>query len=567
MPACLKRSRQRRRAAAVAGLALALAALLSAAAGASDPAAGVAARAGWARAGIVRAPGGPELTDALGRSLQLHGVNLVDKCGGAALDADAEGSPCVGSDVGPGIAYVLSPTAPDPARRFTIADALTLAGLGVNVVRLGIIWEGLEPGPAGVAPNDPVYCSPHAAGRSFPGLGSRDPYDPGTVSAYLQRTDQIVEILADAGIRVIIDMHQDAWGSAFFNATGATPWNGEGAPPWATCTWPAPTAAMPPGWGSAYDVAGVQDAFHHFWANDVSGDLQGQFARVWEAVARHYRGNPDVIGYEVANEPNDYRTDHVDAELECDYGGPVHEPRSCALSHAQALPDGLIGAIRSADPGHVVIFEPSGSTDFGDPERIGIAEPLRFADLALAFHVYGATGAQIAQTRAERDATITDQPGGPAWMMDEFGASADAPAAAATVAAADAAGLSWAFWEAFQLDDPTAGTPDDGVLDELTRAPYPALARALAVPYAFATAGAPGAQSYRPSSRRLRYVYVPSRRIRAPTEIELPTYTYPDGYRVRVVGARVTSARDAPLLELVAGRRAAQVTVSVSPRR
>ncbi|MGZ4172212.1 MAG: hypothetical protein ACXVRN_12675, partial [Solirubrobacteraceae bacterium] len=49
-------------------------------------AAPAAAADGWSRTGIVRANGGPYLTDALGRTLQLHGVNLVAKCGGGAVD-------------------------------------------------------------------------------------------------------------------------------------------------------------------------------------------------------------------------------------------------------------------------------------------------------------------------------------------------------------------------------------------------------------------------------------------------------------------------------------------------
>ena len=155
-------------------LALSAALVLAlAAAGAAN-----AAGAGWAGAGIVRAPGGPYLTDAFGRRLQLHGVDLVAKCGGGAVPTSAPGSPCVGPARGPRLAFVLSPTASDPGRRFTAADAATLGRLGFNVVRLGIIWEGLEPGPVGVGPNDPHYCAAHAPGAPFPKLGSADPITP-----------------------------------------------------------------------------------------------------------------------------------------------------------------------------------------------------------------------------------------------------------------------------------------------------------------------------------------------------------------------------------------------------
>ena len=517
---------------------------------------------GWTNAGIVQARGGAYLTDAVGRRLELHGVNLVAKCGGGARATTAAGAPCVGPAQGPRLAYVLSPAASDPGRRFTAADARTLARLGFNIVRLGIIWEGLEPGRATVVPNDPRYCDPHRRGTSFPSLGSADPYDPATVRAYLARTDKIVALLARAGIRVVIDMHQDAWGSAFYYATGATPWNGEGAPPWATCTGRT-RFTLPITWGDVYGVRAVQTAIHHFWANDVRADLEGQFARVWQAVARHYRDDADVIGYEVTNEPNDFLSRRFDAELQCDYGGPVHEPRSCAASRPAALRDGLIGAIQAVDPTHVVLFEPSGASNYGASERIGITEPLRFSGVALAFHVYGSVAAQLRQTRKERDHTRTDQPGGPPWIMDEFGASNNASASAETVSLADDANLSWAYWEAFQLHDPTAGGPEEGLLDEQTRRPYPAMARALAVPYPWATAGRPGRQSFDRATLTFRYSYAVARAINAPTEIELPPYTYSRGYTVRVTGARIGSRRDAPVLQLLADRRATEVTLTV----
>ncbi|HEY6524855.1 MAG TPA: cellulase family glycosylhydrolase [Solirubrobacteraceae bacterium] len=542
-------------------LAVALIAALAIAAPAAVPAAAQAD--GWAGAGTVQARGGPFLTDAQGRALQLHGANLVAKCGGGSVDIPVAGTPCVGPAQGPRLAYVLSPDADDLGRRFTAADATTLVQLGFNEVRLGIIWEGLEPGPANARINDPRYCAAHTPGTPFPRLGrGTDPYNPATVQAYLAKTDRIVDLLAHAGLRVIVDMHSDAYGSAFFNVKGSTPWNGEGAPLWATCTGGArfrPT----PGWGSFYLLHPVQVAMHHFFANDVRSDLQGQYARVWQAVARHYRGNDNVLGYEIYNEPNDYLVEHFDPELECDYGGPVNEPRSCAVDHPNALPHGLIGAIQSVDPTHVVFYEPSGDTDFGAPETIGITEPLRFPRLALAFHTYGPIPKQLTQLTSERAQTHTNQPGGPAWILDEFGASDDDALSASTVDQADADNLSWAFWAAMQLNDPTGGQAYEGLLDQTTREPYPNQARATSVPYAWATAGTPGAQSFYRPAQTFRYHYTPDHRIHAPTEIEIPPYTYPLGYSVTVTGARVSSRPNAALLTLSAdhGAKAVRVTV------
>jgi endoglycosylceramidase len=288
---------------------------------------------------------------------------------------------------------------------------------------------------------------------------------------------------------------------------------------------------------------------------------------VWRAVAAHFRADPDVIGYEVYNEPDDFRVRDFDAELECDYGGDRLEPRSCAAAHVQPLPDGLIGAIRAADPTHAVLYEPSGATDYGEPETLGIAEPLRFPDLALAFHVYGDVPVQLRETEGERNRTRTGQPDGPAWIMDEFGASDVPQFAVAPVNAAERLNLSWVYWSAMQLHDPTAGDFAEGLIDQDTRLPVPGLARAVAVPYPWATAGDPGLQTYRRATRVFRYHYRVDPTVRAPTLIEVPAYTYPSGYTANVTGARVVSRRNARLLALSAVPRAHQVTVTVRPRR
>jgi endoglycosylceramidase len=546
----------------LASLAAPLIAAVALVAPATVPAAAHAAAGGWS-GGAVTAPGGPYLTDAQGRALELHGVNLVGKCGGGSVDMPEPGTPCVGPAQGPRLAYVLSPDADDPGRRFTAADADTLVKLGFNTVRLGIIWEGLEPGPANATINDPHYCAAHRPGTPFPTLAPGvDPYNPATVRAYLAKTDRIVALLARAGLRVIVDMHSDAYGSAFFNTQGTTPWNGEGAPLWATCTGGARFTPTP-GWGSFWLLHPIQIAMHHFFANDVRGDLQGQYARVWQAVASHFRSNPAVLGYEVYNEPNDYLVKHLDAELQCDYGGTVNEPKSCAANHTAALPDGLIGAIQAADRTHVVFYEPSGNTNFGAPETVGQSEPLRFPRLALAFHAYGKIPPELALVRSERAHTHTDQPGGPALILDEFGANNDDAASAETVGDAEGANLSWSYWAAMQLNDPTAGGAYEGLLDQTTRQPYPNQAQAMSIPYAWATAGTPGAQSFYRPAQTYRYRYAPDPRIHAPTEIEIPPHTYPLGYTVRATGARVTSPANAALLSLSANRGAKTVSVTV----
>ena len=83
----------------------------------------------------------------------------------------------------------------------------------------------------------------------------------------------------------------------------------------------------PPGrWSREYSTRAADIAFSHFWRNNVRGDLQGEYDQVWGDVARAFRGNPWVIGYDPFNEPFSkslvrYGDEHFDAQLQCFYTG------------------------------------------------------------------------------------------------------------------------------------------------------------------------------------------------------------------------------------------------------
>jgi endoglycosylceramidase len=234
----------------------------------------------------------------------------------------------------------------------------------------------------------------------------------------------------------------------------------------------------------------------------------------------------------------------------------------------------------AADRNHLVFYEAPVLTDFGVPETVGIAEPLPFPRLALSFHDYGGVpgSSSFACTSptcapqeqhtmslfaAERPATRTSQPGGPAWVLTEFGAEPYVPDIANVAQLADRNLLSWIYWAAFQLHDPTGG-PEEGLLDELTRQPDRARAAVLARTYPLATAGVPVSQSFDARTGRFDFTYRADPAVHAPTEIVVPiAYHYPHGYAVTVHGARVTSRPDTPLLTLVNQPGAGTVTVTV----
>ena len=190
--------------------------------------------------GRIRAPGGPYLYDREGRVVFFHGVDAVYKYAPYELYS-----------------------APGKPWNFSAADASLMARLGFNVVRLGMTWSGLEPGTAPA--NDPAIC-----GRGTP--TNPHQFNQAVFDRYVQRLRTTVDLLGRFHIYTILDMHQDVYNEMF---------DGEGAPNWAVCTNGVPSVDPPGRWSLEYATKAAGIAFHHFWDNNVRGDLQGQYDRVW----------------------------------------------------------------------------------------------------------------------------------------------------------------------------------------------------------------------------------------------------------------------------------------------
>ena len=224
-----------------------------------------------------------------------------------------------------------------------------MASLGFDVVRLGIIWKGLEPGPVAGDVNDPGICTEGLAsgqGTAGPG-GSDSKYSQSTLDAYLAGVKATVDLLARYGIYSLVDMHQDVYNEEFA---------GEGAPDWAVCTdgiQPTNTG----NWSANYFTPAAGLAFDHFWANDVVGGLQQNYDAVWHQVAGSLADDTGVIGYDVFNEPFSTAIATVagnvafDAQLECFYTG-TRSPGEQSETHLPVLcppTDPSVGAIGSIE--------------------------------------------------------------------------------------------------------------------------------------------------------------------------------------------------------------------------
>jgi endoglycosylceramidase len=498
--------------------------------------------------GRITAPGGSYLYDRDGRVVFFHGVDAVYK------DAPFELYP-----------------APGKPWNFDAADASLMSRLGFNVVRLGMTWRGLEPGTAPA--NDPAICT-----RGAP--TNPHQFNQAVFNRYVRRLKTTVDLLGRFHIYTILDMHQDVYNEMF---------DGEGAPNWAVCTNGVPSVDPPGRWSLEYATKAAGIAFHHFWDNDVRGDLQGEYDRVWGDVARSFSGNPWILGYDPFNEPFStslirFGDAHFDAQLECFYTGTAQVGSPSHGAPALRCPtndpaDGVVPTILANDRAHLIFDEPDNYASRGYPTYLG---PMNFPNLVFNVHIYcrarsPVTGnptnvaacaqqdtGSLARRAADRPAMASArQPGGPAWFVTEFGATSNPSLLTSITATLDAEQAGWAYWAWKYYGDPTGSAAEALVMPN---GHLRSTARVLSRAYPQAVAGTPLSYSFSPSTGVFAMAYVPDHHIHAPTLIFVPTALhYPHGYCARTTGARVTSARGSDLLRVDNASTGNRVTVMVTP--
>ncbi|HOO56554.1 MAG TPA: cellulase family glycosylhydrolase [bacterium] len=201
----------------------------------------------WARAGNSSTMGlsvdGERFIDSAGRQVIMRGV-------------------CAGSRSKLPPFYPFEPVPDFDTALKAYVDSL--AGLGINVVRLLVIYEAAEP--------------------------VRGEYD----EKYLENYDRMVKAFVARGIRVIVDSHQDVYSRRFC---------GDGFPDWmigekyrnrpyrSDCTV----------WELRYFTPAVSDSFRRLW-NNVDG-VQDRYVEFFAMLAEKYADEPGVIGFEPINEP------------------------------------------------------------------------------------------------------------------------------------------------------------------------------------------------------------------------------------------------------------------------
>ncbi len=186
-----------------------------------------------------------QLVDEKGRTVFLHGVNARIK---GLYDNQVPGAK--------------NPWGLIPA--FTREDARQMRQMGFNALRLPLNWSGLEPDEKG-----------------------------GLNAAYLKQADQVITWAAQEGLWVLVDMHQDGYSKYVGD---------DGAPLWAVHPPPPPVKNEDDPMRMVSKP--VQQAFAALYGEGEKGPyFKKRFINLWRALARRWKNNPAVLGFEILNEP------------------------------------------------------------------------------------------------------------------------------------------------------------------------------------------------------------------------------------------------------------------------
>ncbi|CAB3989848.1 endoglycoceramidase-like [Paramuricea clavata] len=253
------------------------------------------------------------LVDSVGREVLIHGTNIVikefpwhPKTKGFAQDT------------------------------FSEEDMKFMKSLGLNGVRLGMMWPGLVP--------------------------KKGEFN----ETYLKIMVDLVTKAEEYGIYILLDMHQDVMSHRFCV---------EGFPDWTidpeiakSFPFPLhepykldPTTNLPSSadcsrfsWATYYLTEAVGQSFENLYTN-VNG-LRDEWAKFWVKTAQTFKSHTNVMGYELLNEPwagNVYRNPALLLPT-------VADKRNLAPAY-----DALAKAIRAVDDKHCIFFEPVTWDDFG----------------------------------------------------------------------------------------------------------------------------------------------------------------------------------------------------------
>uniref|UniRef100_A0A7S0EH12 Glycoside hydrolase family 5 domain-containing protein n=1 Tax=Hanusia phi TaxID=3032 RepID=A0A7S0EH12_9CRYP len=339
--------------------------------------------------------------DAAGRERLFHGVNAIVK--GAPWHPSTEQF--------------------DFQTSLHDLDFDLLKKAGVNVIRLGTMWPGVEP--------------------------ERGRYN----MTYIGIIKSIAQNAAKRGIYTLLDMHQDALAERFC---------GEGVPDWAIVPsgrlrFPEPYLApfdkfdpvtgfptveecLKTDWSRYYFAEAVSSAFQAIYDN--KDGLLDAWANMWATVAAAFKDEPYVLGIELVNEPWCGNIFHNPLLL---------VPEVADEYNLQRVYDRLATAIWEVDPKRLVFFAGVTWDNYGN----GFSHPPGGKQNAnrsvLVFHHYEWPGGPQLKNSSFQKVAIHVREAerlNTGIMLTEFGEECASDSIfARTAGAAESMFVSWAVWE------------------------------------------------------------------------------------------------------------------------
>lgn len=393
--------------------------------------------------------------------------------------------------------YLLNDTRLDDLQRF-----------GLNIVRLGSMWSGVEP-------EDGVFNA-----------------------TYVSILESIIQKLADRGIYALLDMHQDVMSSLYMSY--------DGIPLWLVETFPDPTNPYPwpldavNAWAEGYLTQACSEGFQQVYNN--TNDALERWALFWAHVAQTLGPMPSVIGYDYMNEPwvGDFFTDPS-----------LLLPGVAGQKNLLPCYDYIHSVIREYDMETIQFYEPItyGVVFEGNVTGNGfdsVPGGPAYADLsAYSYHTYcwsvdllppDATDEEREEAVAkctdyllpkifETQAADVERTGGAA-MLTEFGLCKTS-GTQINILCEDYINLadkwlqSWIDWD----------YSDGGWYDSNGNRNMEKIL-AYVRPYPTATAGIPHNFTFNSTTLRFEFFFSPDIDIEAPTEIYIPSLRYTAGYDI-----------------------------------
>ena len=414
-----------------------------------------------------------------------------------------------------------------PSMLYNDTELDLMRDLGFTVVRLGWMWSGFNPAPG-------VFNM-----------------------TYARTMEAIVERLGQRGIYTLLDMHQDVMSSKFCLYDGVPLWVVNKSTAKHAFPWPLGPPGVRNCSSRGWMINSLTEAAAHAYQDlyDNTNGMLDDMAAFWRKSAEVWRGNPNILGYELINEP--FAGDFFADPLILLPGNAGRQNLARMYAHVQS-------SVREVDDETIIFFEPVtwGMLFDGKIAGSGFTQVPGGAAYrnrsAFSFHYYCQTFSRTGHGPLCDDVTgplvfeavkrDLAQMGGGTMMTEGLSCDDDA--------------MEECQFVANRLDEHLFSWTDYAVSQGDTRNPSPKREMMWARAYARAVAGTPLNMSFdggtghtnSTGSRDFEFCFRPDPGVAAPTEIVLASrWNWPGGARVDcneggVVALTCSNASDADVL-------------------